>query len=108
MVRPFLAGEGLVFISKIALFFLNPLRQFCEGIGLNSIKFHTLRACFATQLLRDSVVLIVVMKICGLKDLKTMQKYIRLAGIEIEGATENLKILLPKDVMGRIVQLFQI
>lgn len=47
------------------------------------------------------------MKICGWKDLKTMQKYIRLAGIEIEGATEKLKILPPKDVMGRVVQLFQ-
>ncbi len=37
-----------------------------------------------------------------------MQRYIRLAGIEIEGATENLKILPPKDVMGRVVQLFQV
>ena len=83
------------------------LRQFCEGIGMTSVKFHALRACFATQLLRDSVAPVVVMKICGWKDLKTMQKYIRLAGIEIEGATEKLKILPPKDVMGRVVQLFQ-
>jgi len=83
-------------------------REFCEGIGMTSVKFHALRACFATQLLRDSIAPIVVMKICGWKDLKTMQKYIRLAGIEIEGATEKLKILPPKDVMGRVVQLFQI
>lgn len=82
------------------------LRQFCEGIGMTSVKFHALRACFATQLLRDSIAPVVVMKICGWKDLKTMQKYIRLAGIEIEGATEKLKILPPKDVMGRVVQLF--
>jgi hypothetical protein len=33
------------------------------------------------------------MKICGWKDLKTMQRYIRLAGIEIDGATEVLKVL---------------
>ncbi len=64
-------------------------------------------ACFATQLLRDNIAPVVVMKICGWKDLKTMQRYVRLAGIEIEGATEKLKILPPKDVMGRVVELFQ-
>ncbi len=47
------------------------------------------------------------MKICGWKDLKTMQRYIRLAGIEIEGATEKLRILPPREVMGRVVELFQ-
>ncbi|MBK8201197.1 MAG: site-specific integrase [Bdellovibrionales bacterium] len=75
---------------------------------MTSIKFHTLRACFATQLLRDSVALVVVMKICGWKDLKAMQKFIRLSGLEIEGATATLKILPPKAVMGRVVQLFQL
>lgn len=84
------------------------LRQLCEGIGMTSVKFHALRACFATQLLRDSIAPIVVMKICGWQDLKTMQKYLRLAGFEIEGATEKLKILPPKDVMSRVVQLFQV
>ena len=32
------------------------------------------------------------MKICGWKDLDTMARYIRLAGIDEDGATETLSI----------------
>jgi integrase len=67
------------------------LRRFCFIHGLPSIKFHTLRACFATQMLRQGVEAAKVMKICGWKELKTMQHYVRLAGIEVQGATERLE-----------------
>lgn len=46
------------------------------------------------------------MKICGWRNLKTMQRYVRLAGVEIEGATDTLKILPPAQVMERVVELF--
>ncbi len=82
------------------------LRAFCEGIGIPSVKFHTLRACFSTQLIRSSVAPAVVMKICGWKDLETMQRYIRLAGIETKGATNVLKVLPDADVAARVVNLF--
>ena len=69
------------------------LRKFCVELGLKSIKFHTLRAVFGTLLIQSGVAPTRVMKICGWKDLKTMQRYIRMAGIEEQGATESLNLL---------------
>lgn len=83
------------------------LGAFCIGNQLPSIKFHTLRACFATQLISTGIPATVVMKICGWKDMKTMQRYIRLAGIDEAGATEVLRFI-PTDaaVMEKVVNLF--
>ncbi|MEZ4814400.1 MAG: site-specific integrase [Bdellovibrionota bacterium] len=78
------------------------LRRFCLGLGLPSIRFHALRACFATQLIRSGVPPIQIQKICGWKDLKTMQRYIRLAGIEIDGVTEVLKVLPSVEVFEKL------
>ncbi|MBI2712600.1 MAG: site-specific integrase [Bdellovibrio sp.] len=69
------------------------LRTFCADLGLKSVKFHTLRACFATLLIQSGVSPTRVMKICGWQDLKTMQRYIRMAGIDEQGATEGLNLL---------------
>lgn len=83
------------------------LRKFCIGIGIRSVCFHALRACFATQLLAHDIAPARVMKICGWRDLKTMQRYVRLAGIDEKGATQVLKVL-PSDmaVMAEVVNLF--
>jgi integrase len=69
------------------------LRKFCAELGLKSIKFHTLRAVFATLLIQCGVAPTRVMKVCGWKDLKTMQRYIRMAGIDEQGATNSLMLL---------------
>ena len=69
------------------------LKYFCKSISLPEIRFHTLRACFATQLIGSGVEPVKVMKICGWKDLKTLAVYLRLAGIDEKGATDGLRLL---------------
>ena len=65
------------------------LRMFLSGLGLPTIRFHDLRATWAILLLRKGVQPIKVMMMGGWKDLKTMQAYVRKAGVNIKGATEN-------------------
>lgn len=66
------------------------LRMFLKGVGLPQIRFHDLRASFATMLLSQGVEPIKVMSLAGWKDLKTMQYYIRKAGVDIAGTTDGL------------------
>jgi integrase len=82
------------------------LKAFCLGIGITPIRFHDLRACFATQLLHNKVPPATVMKICGWKDLDTMWRYIKLAGIDEVGATNSLKLLPNTKAMDKVVNLF--
>jgi integrase len=88
------------------------LRSFCVSEGLKTIKFHTLRACFATHLLAAGVAEAKVMKIGGWKDRETMMIYVRMAGIDEAGATEALD-LKPKQepqadaAFPNVVNLFQ-
>lgn len=69
------------------------LKEFCREAGVTPIKFHTLRACFATQLISEGVEPIKVMKVCGWKDLKTMASYVRIAGVNEMGITESLCLI---------------
>lgn len=66
------------------------IRKFCEEIGIRSVRFHTLRACFATHMLATGVDQATVMAIGGWSNLKTFRIYVRLAGITERSKTERL------------------
>ncbi|MBT3982380.1 MAG: site-specific integrase [Bacteriovoracaceae bacterium] len=83
------------------------LKTFCQGIGITPIRFHDLRACFATQLLQNKVAPATVMKICGWKELDTMARYIRLAGIDESGATDSLQILSTGEASQKVVSIYR-
>jgi site-specific recombinase XerD len=81
------------------------LRQFLTDIGIpKDVVFHTLRACFATHLLASGAEAAKVMAIGGWKDFKTFQIYIRLAGVDTAGATDNLS-LVPRFDFSNVVAL---
>ncbi len=74
------------------------LREFCESIRISSIKFHDLRATFITNMLAQGVPLVKVMAIVGHKKMETTDIYLRLAGVDIKGATEALGYAVPHEV----------
>jgi integrase len=79
------------------------LRLFCIRIGIRSVKFHTLRACFATHLLSQGIPTTSVMKIVGWSGLKTMDIYVRRAGVCEKGATDCLEHLSPAAINENVI-----
>jgi integrase len=70
-------------------------RGFCQAIGVTPVKFHDLRATFITSLLSRGETLARVMAIVGHTQIKTTNAYLRLAGVEIRGATDRLGYEIP-------------
>lgn len=64
--------------------------MFLAGVGLPQIRFHDLRTTWATIMLSKGVEPIKVMMMGGWKDMKTMQIYVRKAGVSIQGVTDKL------------------
>jgi integrase len=80
------------------------LRMFLTGIGLPAIRFHDLRATWATILLSKGVEPIRVMKMGGWKDMKTMMIYVRTAGVDIKGMTDCLDLHNPSHEAARVLK----
>lgn len=81
-------------------------REFCAAIGITSVKFHDLRATFITNLLARGVSLARVMSIVGHTQIKTTNGYLRKAGVEVQGATEDLGYTLPDEsTTGSVIAL---
>ncbi|WP_413570444.1 tyrosine-type recombinase/integrase [Bdellovibrio sp. HCB117] len=68
-------------------------RSFCQALGLPEITFHATRACFAVQCLVGGLDIVTTMKLGGWKNVKSFQHYVRLAGVEIQGATDVLDLI---------------
>lgn len=71
------------------------LKEFCKGIEITTVKFHDLRATFITNMLSQGVPLVKVMSIVGHKKMETTDIYLRLAGVDIKGATDSLSYNVP-------------
>lgn len=80
-------------------------RDFCEAIGVTSVKFHDLRATFITNLLSKGVSLARVMAIVGHSEIKTTNYYLRKSGVDLQGATDELGYQIPSELGGQILNL---
>ncbi len=81
------------------------LRMFLIGINLAPVRFHDLRASWATVLLAKGVEPVKVMTMGGWRDLKTMMIYVRKAGISIKGMTDSLSLHNPATEVAAVLKL---
>lgn len=81
------------------------IKEFCRNVGITPIKFHDLRATFITNLLSRGVSLARVMSIVGHTEIKTTNVYLRLAGVDVKGATDDLGYKLPQTSEAQIYQI---
>ena len=81
------------------------LRGFCKSLGITPIRFHDLRATFITNLLTRGESLARVMAIVGHADIDTTNVYLRLAGVDLKGATDKLDFAIPTEQTATILRL---
>jgi integrase len=81
------------------------LRMFLVGINLPQVRFHDLRASWATVMLGKGIEPVKVMSMGGWRDLKTMMIYFRKAGINIKGITDKLELHNPSRETGQVLEL---
>jgi len=81
------------------------LRMFLMGLGLPRIRFHDLRASWATVMLAKGVEPIKVMIMGGWKEMKTMMIYMRKAGVEIRSITDDLRLHNPSREAAKVFQI---
>ena len=66
--------------------------MFLQGMGIPPVRFHDLRATWATLLLCKRVEPIRVMKMGGWEGIKTMMIYTQKAGVDIRGVSDVLNL----------------
>lgn len=68
------------------------LRLFLSGVGIKPVKFHALRATWATIMLKRGIPPVQVMSMGGWRSIKTLKHYVDLAGVSIKGITDGLSL----------------
>ncbi|MCM0604852.1 MAG: site-specific integrase [Xanthomonadaceae bacterium] len=81
------------------------IRMFCQSIEVTKIRFHDLRATFITNLLTRGESLARVMAIVGHADIDTTNVYLRLAGVDLKGATDRLSFEIPEEQKAKVLRL---
>lgn len=81
------------------------LQAFLSVLGLPKMRFHDLRATWATLMLSNGVEHVKVMAMGGWADPKTMMIYCRKNGIDIRGSTECLKLHDHNKVVGNVIPM---
>ncbi len=82
------------------------LRSIQKEIGIRETNFHSLRASFITHLLLAGVAITKVQAMVGHKDLKTTERYVRLCGSDLEGATDAIAIDFDQlDSRGQVIPI---
>jgi hypothetical protein len=102
------SGDSLYVLPKISQWDkgeqARELRLFLRGLGLPEIRFHDLRATWATLLLSKGVPAVKVMSMGGWKDYKAMVIYLRKVGIGLEGATNVLNLHNTTEEVGKVLK----
>lgn len=80
-------------------------RLFCRSIGITEIKFHDLRATFITNALTNGATLPQVMSVVGHSRTSTTDEYLRLAGVDVKGVTEQVSYTLPQEKRDNLVSI---
>ena len=83
------------------------LRAFQRELKIRETNFHSLRASFITHLLLNNVSLSRVQKMVGHTDLKTTQRYVRLVGADLDGATDSIAIELNDSEIAEVISIFK-
>lgn len=81
------------------------LRMFLIGLGLPPVRFHDLRASWATVMLARGVEPVKVMAVGGWRDISTMMIYCRKAGIDIKGITNGIVLHEHSKPEGKLLKL---
>ncbi|WP_413612924.1 tyrosine-type recombinase/integrase [Bdellovibrio sp. HCB-110] len=81
------------------------LRMFLQALGLPQVRFHDLRASWATMMLSHGVEPIKVMAMGGWQSLSRLQIYVRKSGVHIKGITDSFDLHNPCQKDAEVVVL---